>query len=128
MFNQKINIMKIIKTIQPENLLPPALINCETSTFINPRIFNSQKEIKVIPLPSQLRIIENKNKNKIKLIEPTILQKNILKLNVDNAVKVNDDKIETKNTRRKEFSYEALIRSITLPSRSDKENTNPFFF
>lgn len=99
---------------------------CEPDAFFSPSIFDMDNNLLNVPLViPEANIIENDKDYTVELAAPG-LEKKDFKIEVDNGVLIISAEKEEKkeeeksNFKRREFSYNSLYRSFTLP-----ENSNP---
>lgn len=100
---------------------------CEPSAFFRPGIFDMDNNLLNIPLTiPEANIIENDKDYTVELAAPG-LEKKDFKIEVDNGVLIisaekEEEKEEEKaNFKKREFSYNSLYRSFTLPENSNSE-------
>lgn len=105
---------------------------CEPNAFFTPGIFDMDNNLLEVPLViPEANIIENDKDYTVELAAPGFEKKDF-KIEVDNGVliisaekKEEKEKEEEKaNFKRREFSYNSIYRSFTLPENSNPEKIN----
>ena len=125
------NLKKIYMTTLTKSRNPLSVFRssdvCEPSAFFRTGILGMDNNLLEVPLViPEANIIENEKDYTVELAAPG-LDKKDFKIEVDNGVLIISAKKEEKkeeeekaNFKRREFSYNSLYRSFTLP-----ENSNP---
>lgn len=98
---------------------------CEPSAFFSPGVFDMDNNLLNVPLVvPEANIIENDKDYTVELAAPG-LEKKDFKIEVDNGVLIinaeKEKEEEKANFKRREFSYNSLYRSFTLPENSNSE-------